>query len=374
MTEKSALQPISIHFAILQHRVQPSPQLQGDDATCVMLAIRMILQENHQLQLHSLPRTVVAAILAASLGLVPMSATSQTPDVPNWLQEHVGLDDGQIAPMVLRRARDLYQDKVRTRSIRNPCYLAMDATRPSTSPNGNPGRRFYVICESTKSFRAISSGYGNGRNLKRANFSNGRQCARNFSNAEGSKLTTGGAYVTAETRTSFKGYHSQSGQRTPYYRTFLLFDGEGDTRNARERAIGGHQAVFLKQQCRLRDPESPHADKEGYVPYGKLVNYTGGRSNGCTTWSPSESREILALVEGNPTTLYIYPESGDIDAVANALKTGTSLSRAGLYWNETCLKAIGAPKFWPKKTLQPVINQWRRSLPKQPPSELPICD
>ena len=125
----------------------------------------------------------------------------------------------------------------------------------------------------------------------------------------------------------------------PFYRTFLLFDGEGETSNARERAIGGHPAIFLRWQCRYKNPQSPHADDEGYVPYGKLVNYTGGRSNGCTTWSQSASREILALVEGNPTTLYIYPESGDIDAVARAVKTRRSISRTGLYWNAACLIA-----------------------------------
>ncbi|WP_170337368.1 hypothetical protein [Ruegeria arenilitoris] len=69
-------------------------------------------------------------------------------------------------------------------------------------------------------------------------FWNGRECAKNFSNAEVSKLTSGGSYVTAETRTSFKGYYSQSSKTQPFYRTFLLFDGEGETSNARESAIG----------------------------------------------------------------------------------------------------------------------------------------
>jgi hypothetical protein len=78
-------------------------------------------------------------------------------------------------------------------------------------------------------------------------------------------------------------------------------------------------------------------------------------------------------VEGNPTTLYIYPESGDIDAVAKAVKNRTSLSRAGLYWNAACLEEIGIPRFWPKRHLQPVINQWRQSLPKSEPTVLPIC-
>jgi len=129
----------------------------------------------------------------------------------------------------------------------------------------------------------------------------------------------------------------------------------------------------LRKRCRYKNPESPYADEEGYVPYGKLVNYTTGRSNGCTTWSPSDSRKIIAMVQDNPTTLYIYPEAGDIAAVAQAAKDRKSLSQAGLYWDATCLQAIGSPKFWPLETLQPIIDEWRDSLPKGPPRPLPIC-
>lgn len=310
---------------------------------------------------------MVAAVVAR-----PVQA-GDSPDIPAWLQRHVGTGEGKIAPVVLERARALYRRKLGEGAVANACYLAMDATRPSTERGGQPARRFYVICEDRKSFRAVSSGYGNGRKLRRADFSNGRQCAKNFSNAEGSKLTMGGPYVTAETRTSFKGYVRQSGQRTPFQRTFLLFDGEGEAENARERAIGGHPAMFVRWQCRFKKPDSPYADDDGYVPYGRLVNYTAGRSNGCTTWSETASEEILSLVEGNPTTLYIYPEGRDIDAVAQAVKRGRPLTRAGLYWNAACLEAIRAPKFWPKSKLQPIIDEWRQSLPKQPPLELPIC-
>lgn len=321
----------------------------------------------------SLFREIALAALFTFSVSAPLQATAQISSVPQWLKKHVGTGEGQIAPVVLERSRALHQEKLREGVVRNPCYLAMDATRPSTLPNGSPGRRFFVICESRGTFRAVSSGYGNGRKLRRANFSNGRQCAKNFSNAEGSKLTAGGAYVTAETRTSFKGYFSSSGVAKPFHRTFLLFDGEGETSNARERAIGGHRAMFLKWQCRLKNPKSPYADDEGYVPYGRLVDYTAGRSNGCTTWSRKASEEIISLVEGNPTTLYIYPESSDIEAVANSVKRGTPPAQTGLYWNATCLKSIGTPKFWPKQSLQPIINEWRKSLPKQPPLVLPIC-
>ncbi|MEM6375605.1 MAG: hypothetical protein AAF686_05150 [Pseudomonadota bacterium] len=317
--------------------------------------------------------SLVALCAALAICALPTRGLALSSQVPSWLQKHVGYSDGQIAPVVLKRARTLYLEKRKRGQVRNPCYFAMDATRPSTDRNGAPGQRFYIICEDKKSFRAVSSGYGNGRNLRRASFSNGRQCARHFSNTEGSKLTMGGTYMTAEHRTSFKGYYRQNGQIKPFYRTFLPFDGQGETRNSRERAIGGHQAMFLKWQCRMKKPGSPHADKDGYVPFGRLVNYVGGRSNGCTTWSGVVSRDIIAMTKGRPTTLYIYPESRDIQAVAKAVSSGRSPASTGHYWNSACLSAIGAPRFWPKRDLQPIINQWRQSLPKQPPLVLPIC-
>jgi hypothetical protein len=308
-------------------------------------------------------------ILAAALPMAGHAA----PDVPAWLQPHVGTGEGQIAPVVLERARALYHGQVREAGIANPCYLAMDATRPSTGSDGAPNARFYVICEAEQSFRAVYSGYGNGRSLPEADFSNDRECARNFGNAEGSNLTMGGAYLTAETRTSFKGYFTQDGARVPFHRTFLLFDGMGETENAREREIGGHVAMFLRWQCRFQNADSPNADAAGFVPYGRLVNYTGGRSNGCTTWAEDVSDEIIAMVEDDPTTLYIYPESRDVEAVAEAVEAGRPLSEGGPYWNATCLGVIGAPRFWHKERLQPVIDAWRASLPQQPPLDLPIC-
>jgi hypothetical protein len=314
--------------------------------------------------------SIVGLGIIVALSRAPCaSAAEDLSDIPPWLRPHVGTGDGQIAPVVLRRARALYLEKVLEGKARNPCYFAMDATRPAGF-----GRRFYVICEADQVFQAVSSGHGNGRNLRGlANFANGRRCAKNFSNAEGSKLTTGGPYVTAETRTSFKGYYWASGKRVPLLRSFLQFEGEGDTENARERAIGGHPAVLLRGLCRRKDPDSPYANKEGYVPYGRLLDYSAGRSNGCTSWTRSVSKNIFALVKGKPTTVYIYPESSDIDAVAEAVKAGRSLAKAGLYWNASCLREIRAPKFWPKETLEPIIDKYRKAHPPGPPQPLPIC-
>ncbi len=317
-------------------------------------------------------------LITALLSAMPCAiAMAKTADIPVWLQAHVGAGEGQIAPVVLQRARALYREKVSKGAVKNPCYFAMDATRPSVSNKGQLASRFYIICEDRHSFQSISSGYGAGRQLQGiADFKNDRTCAKHFSNADGSKLTSGGRYLTAETKTSFKGYARISGKTEPFLRSFLQFEGEGDTANARKRLIGGHQAAVLHWSCRLKDQKSPYADKGGYVPFGKLAYYAAGRSSGCTTWSPENAKQILAMTKNRPTTLYIYPESADINAVAKAVKAGKSLSSAGLYWNASCLKTIHSPTFWPKEKLEPIINKYKEDHAPPPgwrPKPLPVC-
>jgi hypothetical protein len=313
------------------------------------------------------PRAVAEELPWRVAPVPPAPIAPAAPVIPDWLQAHIGEGEGQIAPVVLQRARGLYLQKLREGAVNNPCYFAKDATRP-----GGAGRRFYVICEADRTFRAVSSGHGNGRNLSGiANFANEIRCARNFSNAEDSLLTTGGAYLTAEIRTTFRGYFTERGQRLPLMRSFLQFEGEGETANARARAIGGHPAVIVTQACRMKALGDPHADEEGYVPYGKLIDYSAGRSNGCTSWTREEAEWILSLVQERPTTLYIYPQAADIVAVARAVKAGQSPAQAGLYWNASCLKEISYPNFWPRETLEPTLIKLRR--PPAPPRPLPIC-
>lgn len=328
------------------------------------------------MRLRSLTSTnVFGVIIIVALLAPPCFAAQQSSDVPAWLKAHVGEGDGQIAQVVLQRARALYLNKVSEGAVRNPCYFGMDATRPNDSSEGKTGGRFYVICESDRLFRTISAGHGGGRDLKGiANFANGRRCAQNFSNALDSELTTGGAYVTGETKTSFKGYYRVSAkQEAVLIRSFLQFEGEGETANARQREIGGHPAELLRNVCLRKDPRSPYANHDGYVPFGTLVNYTGGRSNGCTSWAPSDAGQVIAIVKDNPTTLYIYPNASDVGAVARAVTAGRPLSGAGLYWNASCLKEIGAPKFWPKETLEPILSQYKKDHPAPPQRPVPIC-
>jgi hypothetical protein len=317
-------------------------------------------------------RLIVVVALATSSRSF---AVEQPSDIPVWLSSNIGEGEGQIAQVVLQRARALYFKKLRAGVVRNACYFAMDATRPHDLGDGKLGPRFYVICESSRSFRAISAGHGGGRDLKGiADFANGKRCAKNFGNALDSRLTAGGAYVTAETITSFKGYYRASAkQDAVLIRSFVQFDGEGEAANARQREIGGHPAELLRNVCLRKDPHSSYADRDGYVPFGQLEDYTGGRSNGCTSWSPSDADQIIAMVKHEPTTLYIYPEAADIEAVTQAIKGGRSLSRAGPYWNAFCLREIGAPKFWPRETLEPVLAQYSKNHPAPPQRPPPMC-
>jgi hypothetical protein len=302
-------------------------------------------------------------------------AAAPSTDVPAWLKSHVGDGDGQIAGVVLQRARALYLKKKNAGVVKNPCYFAMDATRPNDGADGKSQRRFYIICEANKTFRAISAGHGGGRDLKGVvDFKNARTCAKNFGNALDSKLTAGGAYVTAETSASYEGYYRMTaGKNAVLMRSFVQFNGEGETANARARDIGGHAAVLLRHVCRLKDAKSPHADRDGYVRFGRLVDYSGGRSDGCTSWRRADAKRIVAMVKDEPTTLYIYPDAADIAAVAQAVKAKTPLAQAGLYWNATCLKEIHAPKYWPRKTLEPILAQYKKDHPEAPEQSPPLC-
>ena len=81
----------------------------------------------------------------------------------------------------------------------------------------------------------------------------------------------------------------------------------------------------------------------------------------------------MGMVRNYPTTLYIYPESRDIDAVARAVAAGRSASNVGFYWDAACLKDIGAPRFWPKESLEPILARYREAHPAPRPPPLPIC-
>ena len=77
-------------------------------------------------------RSLVVALSLASIGgtvaVVPSFAEPPA-DVPAWLRAHVGEGEGEVAPVILQRARALYLQKVNEGAVKNPCYFAMAATR-----------------------------------------------------------------------------------------------------------------------------------------------------------------------------------------------------------------------------------------------------
>jgi hypothetical protein len=79
------------------------------------------------------------------------------------------------------------------------------------------------------------------------------------------------------------------------------------------------------------------------------------------------------MVKDNPTTLYIYPDAADVDAVARAVASGGSLPDAGPYWNASCLKEIRTPKFWSNESLGPILTQYKKDHPAPPQAPTPIC-
>src|SRR5262249_58012474 len=77
--------------------------------------------------IRSVGRLIIVFALASSSRAF---GVEQPSDLPAWLRLSVGEGEGQIGPVVLQRARALYFQKVRAGVVRNPCYFAMDATRP----------------------------------------------------------------------------------------------------------------------------------------------------------------------------------------------------------------------------------------------------
>ena len=82
------------------------------DGTVRRFAGRLDTLQSRSLLLHIV--TIVGLFIAGMIalsGLPRSSAAEQASDVPAWLRAHVGEGEGQIAPVVLQRARALYLKK-----------------------------------------------------------------------------------------------------------------------------------------------------------------------------------------------------------------------------------------------------------------------
>lgn len=234
----------------------------------------------------------------------------------DWMQNHIGGDQNQIAPIVYERARAWYTEKAKQGKIHNTCFLAVDATKPGKIAEGIAAPRMYVICDKVQTFQATSAGMGSGRKFPDFDLTNSHRCSKNFSNAVGSHLSMGGKYTTADFAPSFKGmYVNQSfGKEIELHRPFFEMDGEGESETGRDREIGIHAAESITNICYKHLADHPMADHDGFVPFGTHEVFPEGQSLGCIMWNPKISDSIQSLLNSNPTTLYVYPEASPIAA------------------------------------------------------------
>ena len=225
--------------------------------------------------------------MIAVWGTAASIAKEQPSDVPAWLRSHIGEGESQIARVVLQRARAHYLKKVAAGVVKNPCYFAMDATRPN---EGRLGKRFYTICEAEKSFRAAATGHGSGRNMKGVpNFSNGRGCAKNFGNALDSVSDDRRRLRDGRDQNLVQGLLSQ--RETGCRPDALVRSVRGRGRDRQCQGAGHRRASgrFAEADTLSMDAAQSHANENGCVPVGTLEDYSGGRSNGCTSWSRSDA-------------------------------------------------------------------------------------
>src|SRR6267378_955117 len=93
-----------------------------------------VLLEEFVMASTSKPHLIKSLCLVGTIavwGTAASLATQQPSDIPAWLRSHIGEGEGQIAEVVLQRARALYLRKVKEGVVKGPCYFAMDATRPN---------------------------------------------------------------------------------------------------------------------------------------------------------------------------------------------------------------------------------------------------
>ncbi len=272
-------------------------------------------------------------------------------DIPGFLRQHVGDGPDQISEVVLQRARTHFFEKRNARKAKNVCYAAMDATRPhllneKEADKGAAmvlGNRLYLICESLGIFKALPVSHGGGIDLKKQNgpdLKNGRHCAKYFGNIDSTYLTMGGRYMTDIMKYFYKGkVRQKDGGYCDYSRPFLTFTGEGETANAKERAIGAHPVLKMGQGSEHCDITNPHADAQGYVYFAdKLINYNGGRTEGCLGMPEEDAALILTVAKDHPMSVYVYPQKADIENMSDP--------ESKPYWNKECLAEIGTPKYY----------------------------
>ena len=73
------------------------------------------------------------------------------------------------------------------------------------------------------------------------------------------------------------------------------------------------------------------------------------------------------MMKDKPTTLYIYPESTDIDGDrASGEGRPVAVARRPLLERLVPESRSASPKFWPKETLEPILVKYKEAHPQPP--------
>ena len=208
---------------------------------------------------------------------------------------------------------------------------------------------------------------------ERQGFRKRQTVRKEFGNAMDSRLTAGGAYMTGEVKHVFQRLLPRLEQGRgvdPLVRAVCRRRRHRKRQTARHRrASGRFVAGSMSPEKSAQPVREPRWVRSIWKPRG-LRRRPQQRLHQLVAIG---RQQIIPMLKDDPTTLYIYPDAADIDAVAQAVKAGRSLPRAGLYWNASCLREIGSPKFWPKETLEPILVQYKKDHPAPPPQPTPIC-
>jgi len=207
--------------------------------------------------------------LALLVVLSGVGASAAADGVPNGLVDRLVAQTENLRPEVLELALAAYTEGFEKGYFSRERLAVIDYTLPSYE------KRLWVIDMKTETVlfeEIVAHGMGNPRGS-----GGNMETVKDFSNRVGSRKSSLGLFVTAET---YQGRHGYT----------LRLDGleAGVNDNARERLIVIHSAPYVTK---------PRAD-----------DHAVGRSWGCPAVRPKVSRPLIDAIKGGSAVWIYYPE------------------------------------------------------------------
>jgi hypothetical protein len=212
-------------------------------------------------------RVLILALLAVLSGV---GASAAADGVPSGLVDRLAAQTENLRPEVLELALAAYTEGIEKGYFTRERLAVIDYTLPSYE------KRLWVIDMKTETVlfeEIVAHGMGNPRGS-----GGDMETAKDFSNRIGSRKSSLGLFVTAET---YQGRHGYT----------LRLDGleAGVNDNARERLIVIHSAP--------------------YVTADRADDHMVGRSWGCPVIRPKISKKLINAIKDGAALWIYYPEA-----------------------------------------------------------------